>query len=157
MADVFRHERPQTIKMWAVNCYIRFTREKLMSSDTTPPSKHETLVQCCFYVGPTSKTVGQHQNNIGSMEVNVSCLLGWLVFSHERPQTIKMWAVDCYIRLTREKIMSSDTTHPSKHETLGRCCFDVGPTSKTVGQHQNNIGSMEVNVSCLLGWLMSSF
>ena len=25
--------------------------------------------------------------------------------------------------------------YPSRHETLNQCCFDVGPTSKTVGQH----------------------
>ena len=31
---------------------------------------------------------------------------------------------------------------PSKHQTLTRCCFDVGLTSKAVGQYQNNIGSM---------------
>ena len=28
------------------------------------PSKHERLTQCCFNVGPTSKTAGQHSNNI---------------------------------------------------------------------------------------------
>ena len=29
----------------------------------------------------------------------------------------------------------------STHEMLTQCCFDVGSTSKTVGKHQNNIGS----------------
>ena len=29
----------------------------------------------------------------------------------------------------------------SKHETLSQCCFNVGPASKTVGQHQNIIGT----------------
>ena len=28
------------------------------------------------------------------------------------------------------------------HETLNICCFNVGPASQTVGQHENNIGSM---------------
>ena len=28
---------------------------------------------------------------------------------------------------------------PSKHETSTQCCFDVGPTSETAGQHSNNI------------------
>ena len=31
---------------------------------------------------------------------------------------------------------------PSKPKTLTQCCFDVVPTSQTVGQHQNNIGWM---------------
>ena len=35
---------------------------------TVYPSKHDTLTQCCFDVGPTSK---QHW-------VTVSCLLGWV-------------------------------------------------------------------------------
>ena len=31
------------------------------------PSKHEAFTQCCFNVGPASKTVGQHWNSIGWM------------------------------------------------------------------------------------------
>ena len=31
--------------------------------------------------------------------------------------------------------------HPSKHDTLNHCWFDVGPASATLGQHQTNIGS----------------
>ena len=38
-------------------------------------------------------------------------------------------------------------THPSKHDTVTQCCFDVGPTSK---QHW-------VSVSCLLGYTVSVF
>ena len=30
----------------------------------------------------------------------------------------------------------------SKHKTLTQCCFDVGPPSTTLAQHQNNIGPM---------------
>ena len=30
----------------------------------TLPSKHKTLTQCCFNVGPTSETANQHSNNI---------------------------------------------------------------------------------------------
>ena len=30
------------------------------------PNKHEALTQCYFNFGPTSKTAGQHYNNIGS-------------------------------------------------------------------------------------------
>ena len=30
----------------------------------------------------------------------------------------------------------------SEHQTLTQCCFNVGPTSWTVSQHQNNIGAM---------------
>ena len=29
------------------------------------PSKHETMIQCLFNVGPTSDTVGQHRSDIG--------------------------------------------------------------------------------------------
>ena len=32
----------------------------------TAPSKHETLSQCCFNVGPPSLTLGQHYTIIGS-------------------------------------------------------------------------------------------
>ena len=32
-----------------------------------PPSKHDTLKQCWFNVGPASQTVGQHLTNIVSM------------------------------------------------------------------------------------------
>ena len=31
------------------------------------PSKHGTITQCCFNVGPASKTVGQNWNSIGLM------------------------------------------------------------------------------------------
>ena len=40
---------------------------------------------------------------------------------------------------------------PSKHKALSQCCFNVGPTSKTVGQHQNNIGLMP-----RVCWVLSS-
>ena len=40
-------------------------------------------------------------------------------------------------RLAREKSYIS-----SKHEALPQRCFDVGPTSKTAGQQQNNFGEM---------------
>ena len=32
--------------------------------------------------------------------------------------------------------------YTSKHEAMTQCCFDVGPTSKPAGQHQNSIVSM---------------
>ena len=35
----------------------------------------------------------------------------------------------------------------SKPETLNQCWFNVGPASKTVGQHQTNIGSTS-NACC---------
>ena len=31
-----------------------------------PPSKHETLTQCCCNIGPPSSTLAQHYSNIGS-------------------------------------------------------------------------------------------
>ena len=31
------------------------------------PSKHGTIIQCCFNFGPASKTLGQHRNSIGQM------------------------------------------------------------------------------------------
>ena len=31
---------------------------------------------------------------------------------------------------------------PRKHEAFPQCWFDVGPTSQTSDQHQNNIGEM---------------
>ena len=31
---------------------------------------------------------------------------------------------------------------PSNHETLNLCCFNVGPTSKTMGHNKKNIGLM---------------
>ena len=40
---------------------------------------------------------------------------------------------------------------PSKHETLNQCWVDVGPTSKTVSQHQPNTGAM----SCVC-WVHAS-
>ena len=36
---------------------------------TGNPCKHKTLTQCCFIVGPTSETAGQHHNNIGSVSL----------------------------------------------------------------------------------------
>ena len=32
--------------------------------------------------------------------------------------------------------------YPSKHGTFAQCCFNVGPASRTVGQHCNSIGRM---------------
>ena len=37
--------------------------------------------------------------------------------------------------------VSRCTLLPSKREALSRCCFNVGPTSKTAVQHLNRIGS----------------
>ena len=42
--------------------------------------------------------------------------------------------VVCIERLT--------TGYPSKHNTLNRCCFNVGPPSAMLARHWNNIGSM---------------
>ena len=36
------------------------------------PVNTDILIQCCFDVGPTSKTAGQHQNSIGS-----ACRVYW--------------------------------------------------------------------------------
>ena len=41
-------------------------------------SKHGSFTQCCFNVGPASKTVGQHWNSIGSMP---RVCWEWLVFA----------------------------------------------------------------------------
>ena len=58
------------------------------------PSKHGPLIQCCFVVGPTSKTAGQQQNNIGSTARAPSCanaamlwyLFVWISF-YDKPAT----------------------------------------------------------------------
>ena len=42
------------------------------------PSKREELNQCCFIVGPASKTVGQHWNSIGRMP-----RVCWIIMSSE--------------------------------------------------------------------------
>ena len=39
----------------------------LMHIDVRVPSKRGIFAQCCFNVGPATKTVGQHWNNIGWM------------------------------------------------------------------------------------------
>ena len=41
---------------------------------------------------------------------------------------------------TRDIDSMLDQWCPGKHEMLTQCCFDVGPASKTMGQHQNYIG-----------------
>ena len=51
-------------------------------------------------------------------------------------------SMECSARIGRCNTRLYGMEIPSKHETLTQCCFDVGPTSKTVGQHQSNIGSM---------------
>ena len=38
----------------------KFKHANISRSTVLYPSKHETLIHCCFNVGPTSKTAGQH-------------------------------------------------------------------------------------------------
>ena len=42
--------------------------------------------------------------------------------------------------------------HPTKHETLVQCWFDVVPASQTEGQHDTNIGSKPRVYYVVLGW-----
>ena len=83
------------------------------------PSKDGTLNQCCFNVGPLSATLGQHQNNIGSM-----AHVCWSPPSCTRRQ------------------QPGHNPHPSKHGTLTQCWFNVGPASQTLVQQWTSIGSM---------------
>ena len=46
---------------------IDFQRIDTWHQANRQPNKRETLNQCCFNVGPASKTVDQYWNNIGSM------------------------------------------------------------------------------------------
>ena len=45
------------------------------------------------------------------------------------------WHIHCYISA---RIFIYISTAPSKHETLTRCWFNVGPASQTLAQHQTN-------------------
>ena len=52
-------------------------------------NKHETLIQCCFNVGPVSKTMGQYWNNTGSRVFwdvisNNLFSLNWATFSENK-------------------------------------------------------------------------
>ena len=76
-------------------------------------------------------------------------------------------AVRCSTKAPRPLLYSGCTSgvccnigldnHPSKHWTFTRCCFNVGPASKTVAQHWNSIGWMSsvcwdwANIKTILG------
>ena len=49
------------------NCFFMRYTHTSTSSIAFLPRKHEAFTQCCFDVGPASKTVGQHWNGIGWM------------------------------------------------------------------------------------------
>ena len=63
------------------------------------PSKHGAFTQCCFNVGPASKTVGQHWNSIGWIQgwwimrtrkqpfLTVKLIPTWTCVSPQRPIT----------------------------------------------------------------------
>ena len=48
-------------------CQVRQRGRQTAGVHEHPLSYHEALAQCCFNVVTTSKTAGQHKNNIGSM------------------------------------------------------------------------------------------
>ena len=77
-------------------------------------SKHETLTQCCFNVGPASQTPGQHWNNTGSM-------------------LRAYWGVNT---LETEVVTEHSTSVPNKRQDLKQSwrltsTWDIGPTFRT--------------------------
>ena len=63
-------------------------------------------------------------------------------------EILKLQAPDCRLDSRRSLaskacgIIPCGVCVPNKHEALSHCCFMVGPTSKTMALHWNNIGSM---------------
>ena len=70
-------------------------------------------------VGPASQTMAQPYVSIGPMYRVIWCF----------------WRRD-------EKRHPHNNAAVRKHGTITQCCFNVGPASKTVGQHWNSIGWM---------------
>ena len=61
-----------TVVKWqkAVTAYMSNKKFQLFDFDSNvtkdhAPSKHDTLTQCWFNVGPASQKVGEHRHNIG--------------------------------------------------------------------------------------------
>ena len=68
------------------------------------PSKHGSFTQCCFYVGPVSKTVGKLRNS-----------------------TVWIPRVCWIAKWTRLRGQLAYHTMPSKHDTSTQCPFNAGP------------------------------
>ena len=64
-----------------------------------------------------------------------------LIFTLHNTTMQSRKAVTAYLKSKQLPSFGLLRRHPSKHETLTQCCFNVGPPSLTSAQHYNNIGS----------------
>ena len=101
----------------------------------TTSSQHCTNVIQMFYVCwaglyrySTDNTSGStSQQTRGIEPLLVQC---WSTFYDAGPTLNQQW------------LNASCLQHPSKHEALSHCWFNVGPPSTTLAQHWTNFGSM---------------
>ena len=73
----------------------------------------------------------------------IGIAINYIIRSCFTPEVYKLH--QCAMPLEgREKVASPPATDCCRSQTLtlSRCCFNVVPTSKTAGQHYNNIMSM---------------
>ena len=103
------------------------------------PSKHDTLNQCRFNVGPTSETAAQHLIGIG------------LTY---RVSSVEMLAgADCCQRVTWLPLNWRELFSRIEPETLNLYWMNAEPASQTVGQHWANIVSMSLGSGPCSVWL----
>ena len=143
------------------------------------PSKHEVLTQCWADVGPSSTTLAQHEPNIGPTP-RVYCpdvfvvVMIWgteqfksynlRLLNHQTDKNLnaicflflyKTLAILC-TGLVRKKwnVKSLWITYSAvmayKHNTFTQYWHNVGPAAQTLSKHW-------VNISCLLGCMLSGF
>ena len=102
----------------------------------------DTSPQCCTNVGPPSTTMARHWSNIGWMsgvcweaidtdDESGAFKGGRLAPATARGRNLSDGALNSLIFY----LVCLPLCSPSKHNTLTRCLFNVGPASQTLDQH----------------------
>ena len=87
------------------------------------------------YFAPAILILQQREPTSRQLCGNISCCHGdGLLFS------VTLETGDESRRQGARKTSRNTDPYPGKHQIIIRCCGDVGPASKTVGQHHPNIG-----------------
>ena len=108
-------------------------------------NKRTNIVQVGFLTVYVIGTFTQYQ--ISTHEMLDHRLRRWSVMKPTMAERLVslgndwMYHTPCY-KWRTILMWSPQPALPSKTVTLNQCCFNVGPTSKTVGQHWKNIGSI---------------
>ena len=80
MTHWLKRHRPSVNRNEGLKFIVKHKCSPQMTSDCSP-SKHEALIHCCFNVGPTSKTAGQHSCVCANIKTTVDQCL---VFAKQR-------------------------------------------------------------------------